>query len=457
MHLIPTNIKNEQLVHKRRKQLLLAAINLFAKKGYHATTLKDLANESGISYGNIYDYVGCKEDIFFLIHSYVNETAHESFSRNLKWAKHPLDKLRNVIKAELNLLHEWNDAVLLLYRETHVLMTKRDYLNQLLQKERERCERIELVLRECVEEGYLPKVNIRLTANLIKIMCETCVLKRWDLKGHTTQSEMENHILHLVFQGLVKQSGSPQHHAQDEQTMDVKSILFINGGTPLAKAIVTFLLSKGLNLAVYDKAASEGPAFIYPAPNDSDNLRRYSEADVGPPSEKWLRHIQSDFGPIDMVVHDLGTGTTFASADSCSGGKLLEANFCSAQDLAPHLEVEMAKKGRGRVLYLAPWAWDRDADPLRYQTVKAGAVTLAKTMARRLSQSMVRVNCLIPGFVGGVLPLGVNRSESRDDGLEKSRKIEIDVSELLKLIGFLISNDSECLTGQVLEVGEINE
>jgi len=65
MYKIPTTIKSKELVEKRREQIVLAAIKLFAKKGFHKATLRELSDEAGISHGNIYDYVGTKEDIFF--------------------------------------------------------------------------------------------------------------------------------------------------------------------------------------------------------------------------------------------------------------------------------------------------------------------------------------------------------------------------------------------------------
>ena len=67
---IPTTVKNKELVEKHREQIILAAIKLFSQKGFHKTTLRELSEEAGLSYGNIYDYVGSKEDIFSLIHDY---------------------------------------------------------------------------------------------------------------------------------------------------------------------------------------------------------------------------------------------------------------------------------------------------------------------------------------------------------------------------------------------------
>jgi len=55
MTIIPTTIKSKKLVEKRREQIALAAINLFSKKGFHKSTLRELSEEAGISHGNIYD------------------------------------------------------------------------------------------------------------------------------------------------------------------------------------------------------------------------------------------------------------------------------------------------------------------------------------------------------------------------------------------------------------------
>ena len=63
---IVTTVKNKQLVQKRREQIVQAAIKLFSQKGIYKTTLKDLAKQAGLSYGNIYQYVSQKDDIFWM-------------------------------------------------------------------------------------------------------------------------------------------------------------------------------------------------------------------------------------------------------------------------------------------------------------------------------------------------------------------------------------------------------
>lgn len=47
--------------HSRRNQILDAALRCFKKQGFHKTTLRDIAQEFGMSAGHIYNYFSNKE------------------------------------------------------------------------------------------------------------------------------------------------------------------------------------------------------------------------------------------------------------------------------------------------------------------------------------------------------------------------------------------------------------
>lgn len=53
-------LKQEQLASTRRNQILDAASKLFATKGFHPTTTKDIAREAGLAEGTIYIYFKSK-------------------------------------------------------------------------------------------------------------------------------------------------------------------------------------------------------------------------------------------------------------------------------------------------------------------------------------------------------------------------------------------------------------
>ena len=48
---------------ERRRQILNAAVRAFAKKGYHACRVSDIAEEAGVAYGLVYHYFESKEEI----------------------------------------------------------------------------------------------------------------------------------------------------------------------------------------------------------------------------------------------------------------------------------------------------------------------------------------------------------------------------------------------------------
>jgi AcrR family transcriptional regulator len=55
--------------HKKNKESLIieAAARVFAKRGYNATLIADIAREAGIGKGTIYEYFPSKVDLFFAV------------------------------------------------------------------------------------------------------------------------------------------------------------------------------------------------------------------------------------------------------------------------------------------------------------------------------------------------------------------------------------------------------
>ena len=57
----------EQLIQARRYQILDAAATVFAQKGFHPSTIKDIARQAGIADGTIYLYFENKTALLFAI------------------------------------------------------------------------------------------------------------------------------------------------------------------------------------------------------------------------------------------------------------------------------------------------------------------------------------------------------------------------------------------------------
>ena len=73
----------ELVIKARRNQILDAATKVFAEKGFHPTTIRDIAREAGIADGTIYNYFENKEALMLGIFDRLNETdqREEDFSK----------------------------------------------------------------------------------------------------------------------------------------------------------------------------------------------------------------------------------------------------------------------------------------------------------------------------------------------------------------------------------------
>jgi TetR/AcrR family fatty acid metabolism transcriptional regulator len=58
---------------EKRRLLLDAAVRVFARKGYHASRVGDIAEEAGVAYGLLYHYFASKEEV---LRSVFRETWH---------------------------------------------------------------------------------------------------------------------------------------------------------------------------------------------------------------------------------------------------------------------------------------------------------------------------------------------------------------------------------------------
>src|SRR5438874_12584231 len=86
----------QELVKKaRRNQILDAATKVFAEKGFHPTTIKDIAREAGIADGTIYIYFENKTALMLGILDRMNE----SEQRDVDFSQFTEGDFRSFMKA----------------------------------------------------------------------------------------------------------------------------------------------------------------------------------------------------------------------------------------------------------------------------------------------------------------------------------------------------------------------
>jgi AcrR family transcriptional regulator len=137
---------------ERREELTRTAARLFAERGYHGTSLADLADALGIQKASLYHHIAAKEDLLWE----VAWSGAESFHRALDAVPEGVpttEKIRLALAGHLGVVAGQLDAATVFTREWRALEGER---RERFIAERRRYEgRIRDLFREGVERGEL--------------------------------------------------------------------------------------------------------------------------------------------------------------------------------------------------------------------------------------------------------------------------------------------------------------
>jgi AcrR family transcriptional regulator len=184
---------------ERRADLVRIAAELFAERGYRATTVRHIGDAAGVLSGSLYHHFDSKETILDeLLSSYLDELL-ETY-RRIAGAE-PAAALRGLVTEAFRSLGEHRAAIT-------VLQNERNYLRTLprfgyLTKAEEEVRRIWItVLRDGIDTGAFrgdldPAVTYRFLRDSV------WVAVRWFRQdGELSQDELANHYLKLIFDGI---------------------------------------------------------------------------------------------------------------------------------------------------------------------------------------------------------------------------------------------------------------
>lgn len=134
-----------------RQFIFEAAAGVFTKKGYHKTTVEEIAAAIGVSKGTIYYYFKNKEELYLAIIQEGIDLFHEELAKVAQSSGGPQDKIRKLIRGHFVFCEAKKDLVFLFLKELGSTDFSREILANMLAK----CLQ---VFRNVIEEGMAKKV-----------------------------------------------------------------------------------------------------------------------------------------------------------------------------------------------------------------------------------------------------------------------------------------------------------
>src|SRR5712691_12270424 len=198
---ISANVKDRKLVHERRRRLVRAALTVFTRKGYHGATVREIGRAAGFTQGTIYNYVRSKGDILYLVCDDKVRAHQEAVARAVEGIRDPALRVSTALHILVEAVHDHQETVLLVYRESHAL--DRRSLHAILARVAEFIDMFERILVEAARSGQVTLGDSRVAANIVTFLPIIVALRRWDLgRRKVARKDLDRDLARFMRSGL---------------------------------------------------------------------------------------------------------------------------------------------------------------------------------------------------------------------------------------------------------------
>jgi len=197
-------IKNAELIEKKKQQICRGAMKVFKTKGFHAASIREIAEASQISLGSLYDYIEKKEDILFLVHQHGLDQINSRIEKHMAPHADPHEQFINVLRELFRVSVEFRDHLMFMYTETKHL--EKQELREVLRRDRESLDFLESLIKKCVASGAFECQNPTIYANIVSFLAAMIPMRGWDLFPKHSEEEVTDAMIHLIDSALTRRS-----------------------------------------------------------------------------------------------------------------------------------------------------------------------------------------------------------------------------------------------------------
>ena len=190
---------------QRRDEIMAAAKEVFARKGFHATTIADIAKQAGLAYGSIYWYFDSKDELFHALMA-VEESAlrkHVAASALGGPAEnvgHEATLRAALVQATLEFFEADKATVKLLFRDAYALGERFEkHLGGIYERF---IDDIETFIVAAQERGEVVPAPPRMVAYTLAALVGQLAHRRLSTDDDVTAAQVADFVVGLVFDGL---------------------------------------------------------------------------------------------------------------------------------------------------------------------------------------------------------------------------------------------------------------
>lgn len=187
------------MASNKQAEIALAAIKLFEQKGYHATSVQDIADEVGLQKGSLYHYIHSKEDLLLQIAQQAMSEFNHRLEKVINLDIPAKEKLVLAIENHITVSTSNLQTTTVLLREAFALG---EHPHQVVKELTDRY--LELwteIIREGQSKGEFRKTDARITALAVLGSCNW-VYRWYQPSGSLSSEAVATHFADIFVNGV---------------------------------------------------------------------------------------------------------------------------------------------------------------------------------------------------------------------------------------------------------------
>ena len=187
----------------RRIIILKEAARLFRKKGFMASTLRELAKRSGVQGGSIYHHFSSKQEILYQIMDFTMTNLIYKIDIEIKGIEDPLEKLRRAISFHIE--YHVSDSDETFVTDTEIRSLDKSYLEKILEKRAIYESKFVGILNSGNRKESMQIPNTKIAAMAILQMC-TGVSYWYKKESHLKIEDITDQYVNFICWGVAGQT-----------------------------------------------------------------------------------------------------------------------------------------------------------------------------------------------------------------------------------------------------------
>ena len=183
----------------RRDEVFAKAEQLFSERGYHATSVRDIAEAVNIKGGSLYAHIETKEDLLWGIVQAAADRFFAAVTPIVESELIPIEKLRRVIRAHVGVVTQSASSASVYSTQWRHLTEPRR--SEFAERRNQYDRLLRGLVRQCIREGTFADVDEKF-ATLLILSSINWIYQWYKDDGPMTPDEIARKLTDMLFNGL---------------------------------------------------------------------------------------------------------------------------------------------------------------------------------------------------------------------------------------------------------------